>query len=473
MRQLSGRSALDASVDYFADQRALVVVDNCEHVLETAAEVAEALLHGCPEVTVLATSRAPLGVGGETDWRVPSLSLPPERAPAPIDVVTQSDAVRLFIDRAGKVRPNFAVNAQNAPAIAQICHDLDGIPLAIELAAARVRVLSPDQIAAGLGDRFRLLTGGARSAMPRQQTLRASVDWSHKLLSDQERVLFRRLAVFAGGWTLDAVERVCAGDGIDAYAILDLLTSLVDKSLVVADEGRIAVRYRMLETVRDYALDLLRESGELDPLCDRHRDFFLVLAETAEPKLDYGDRAAVARDARPRGGERAAAHRAGRRQPTPNARCDVSRCSAPWWKARGHFAAAELGLRPRRSTRPIGHHRRCGPEFCGAAPYLLDLRGRLHCGDRHRAASAYDGGGGRGRICDGSRTEVLETFSRLLPDPVGSRDPTSTRAIELARSAGDDWCFYRARSEISVTRTCSATSLTEGERLRDESLAHR
>jgi predicted ATPase len=184
------------------------VLDNCEHLLVDCAQTAEALLHACQQVTVLATSRAPLGVAGETTWRVPSLSLPAELRTEPVEAIAQSDAVRLFIDRALKVRPNFTVDAENAPAIAQICHDLDGIPLAIELAAARVRVLGVEQIAAGLGDRFRLLTGGARSAMPRLQTLRASIDWSYDLLSDDERVLFRRLAVFAGGWTLDAAEEV-------------------------------------------------------------------------------------------------------------------------------------------------------------------------------------------------------------------------------------------------------------------------
>ncbi len=160
----------------------------------TARATAEALLRGCPELTVLATSRAPLGVPGETVWRVPSLSLPREIGTEPVEALAQSDAVRLFIERATQVRPNFTVDGESAPAIAQICHDLDGIPLAIELAAARVRVLGVEQIAAGLGDRFRLLTGGARSAMPRQQTLRASVDWSHELLSDDERTLLRRLA---------------------------------------------------------------------------------------------------------------------------------------------------------------------------------------------------------------------------------------------------------------------------------------
>ncbi len=201
------------------------MLDNCEHLLDACREVVEGVLRSCPRVTVLSTSRASLEVTGEITWRVPSLSLPGEPHSEPVgtaktmETVTQSEAVRLFIDRARQVRPNFSVNEANAPAIAQICHDLDGIPLAIELAAARVRMMAPEQIAAGLDESFRLLTGGARSALPRQQTLRASVDWSHELLDERERMLFRRLAVFAGGWTLDAVEQICAGEGLERLEI--------------------------------------------------------------------------------------------------------------------------------------------------------------------------------------------------------------------------------------------------------------
>lgn len=212
VRPLLGRTPLQAAVDRLADDRALVVLDNCEHVLEAVAELAEALLRGCPHVVVLATTREPLGVPGEADWRVPSLSLPDIDQPA---AVARSDAGRLYVERALKVRPSFALGDENAASVARICRELDGIPLAIELASARVRMLSVEQIASGLNTRFRLLTGGPRGVMPRQQTLRASVDWSYDLLSDGERVLFRRLAVFAGGWSLEAVEAVCAGEGLD------------------------------------------------------------------------------------------------------------------------------------------------------------------------------------------------------------------------------------------------------------------
>ncbi|MGH3984533.1 MAG: NB-ARC domain-containing protein, partial [Pseudonocardiaceae bacterium] len=197
LREVPGRALLHTLVEYLRERRALVVLDNCEHLLASCAQLVDALLRGCPSLTILATSRAPLGVPGETTWRVPSMSLPAEAQRKPIEALRQSDAGALFIDRATQVRPNFAVTAANAPTVAQICHDLDGIPLAIELAAARVRMMAPEQIARALSDRFHLLTGGARTTMLRHQTLEASIDWSHELLSDGERALLRRLSVFA------------------------------------------------------------------------------------------------------------------------------------------------------------------------------------------------------------------------------------------------------------------------------------
>ncbi len=277
------------------------MIDNCEHLLAGCAEIAEGLLHACHELVVIATSRTQLGVAGETDWRVPPLSLPPpEPRRDSVAAVGQSDAVRLFIERARKARSNFAVTNDNAPAVAQICHELDGLPLAIELAAARVRIMSVEQIAAGLGDRFHLLTGGTRTVLPRHQTLRASVDWSHELLSDDERVLLWRLSVFAGGFTLDLSEAVCADEKLERVAILDLLASLVDKSLVVAEERSGAVRYRLLETVRQYALERLLDAGEAGQLRDRHRDAMLEVAETiarnsTAPASENGWRSSTAR----------------------------------------------------------------------------------------------------------------------------------------------------------------------------------
>jgi predicted ATPase/DNA-binding CsgD family transcriptional regulator len=277
VQPLPGADDLDAAVLYLQPRTALVVLDNCEHVLDQAANVALALLERCPGVTVLATSREPLRLAGETDWRVPSLSLPPDGAPT--TALASADAAQLFVDRASKVRPNLKLGQEAAATVAQICRALDGIPLALELAAARVRVLSLEQIAAGLAHRFRLLTGGAHGALPRQQTLRASVDWSHELLSDAERVLFRRLAVFADGFTLDATEQVCHDDLLPTEQVLDVLASLVEKSLVQADDADpAATRYMLLETVRQYAIEQLSAAGELTAARDRHRDTYLAWA---------------------------------------------------------------------------------------------------------------------------------------------------------------------------------------------------
>ena len=259
------------------------MLDNCEHVLAACAELADALLRACPSLTVLATSRAPFGVPGETAWRVPSMSLPADAYAIRSRRCETRTRCALFLDRATQVRPDFGITEANAPAIAQICKELDGIPLAIELAAARVRMLAPAQIADRLGDRFHLLTDGTRTAVPRQQTLQASIDWSYELLSEGERTLLRRLSAFTGGWTLDAAEQVCGSEGIDHHAVLDLLTGLVDQSLVTTAEHDVEVRYGLLETVRQYATARLSDPDELHGVAERHLAYYVGLAERAEP----------------------------------------------------------------------------------------------------------------------------------------------------------------------------------------------
>ena len=440
VKPLPGQSSLEAVIGHLADAQALIILDNCEHLLEICADAAETLLHGCRDVTVLATSRAPLGVAGEADWRVPSLSLPPERQTEPVDAIAQSDAVRLFIERAMKVRPNFAVDASNAPAIAQICHDLDGIPLAIELAAARVRVLGVERIAAGLGDRFRLLTGGVRSAMPRQQTLRASVDWSHDLLSDDERVLFRRLAVFAGGWALDAVEEVCCGNGLDRLAILDLLTSLVEKSLVVVEEHGAGVRYRLLETVRQYALDRLVQAGEIVNVRDSHRDVYLAQAERIAPHLESAGQSAWLDVLDVEAANFAAAldHAA-----DTNGEGALRLCTAltVWWKLRGRFALADDAYLRALRAGPV-EPSAVRARVLWARGYLLTYSGRFE----EAAASeleALDMAQSLKEISTAARAlDVLGTM-QMYPDPLGAREGLE-RARELARSSGDEWCFVDA-----------------------------
>jgi predicted ATPase/class 3 adenylate cyclase/DNA-binding CsgD family transcriptional regulator len=260
-----GRSTMDMLLRFVRDRQLLVVLDNCEHLLDACAGLAVALLGAAPGLTLLTTSREQIGVSGEAAWRVPSLS-------------TDDEAVELFADRARLAHTGFSVTDANATVIAEICQRLDGIPLAIELAAARARALSPAEILDSLHDRFRLLTGGARTAVRRQQTLRASVDWSHALLTEPERVLFRRLAVFMGGFDLDGAQSVCGGGDVERYQVLDQLTLLVDKSLVAADDSGGRTRYRLLETVRQYAQEKLGESGEAAAVRASHRDHYSSMA---------------------------------------------------------------------------------------------------------------------------------------------------------------------------------------------------
>jgi predicted ATPase/class 3 adenylate cyclase/DNA-binding CsgD family transcriptional regulator len=270
-----GRSMVETVIRFVGDRHMLIVLDNCEHLLDATAALIVDLLGNCPGLTLLVTSREPIGVTGEVTWRVPSLSLADE-------------AIELFTDRARRARPAFSITDDNATAVSEICARLDGMPLAIELAAARVRVLSLDEILASLHDRFRLLTGGARTAVRRQQTLRASVDWSHALLTEPERILFRRLAVFMGGFDLDAAQAVAGGGEVESYHVLDQLTLLVDKSLVVAENTSGRTRYRLLETVRQYALEKLGESGEADRVRMRHRDHYTAMAVLLDTPASTG-----------------------------------------------------------------------------------------------------------------------------------------------------------------------------------------
>jgi predicted ATPase len=263
----------------------LLVLDNCEHLLDAWAGLAEVLLRAGPHLRILATSREALGSAGETAWRVPSLALP-GRAALPPEVLMHSEAVQLFVERAVAARPDFSLTAANAPMVVHVCQRLEGIPLAIELAAARLRGLGVEQLAARLDQSFRLLAGGSRTALPRQQTLQATVDWSYGLLSAWEQRLFNRLAVFAAGFSLEAAEVVCADDGRSADQVLDGLLRLVDKSLVQAEEREAGVvRYRLLETLRQYGLERLATTGETAAMHRQHAGYYLDLVEQAERAL--------------------------------------------------------------------------------------------------------------------------------------------------------------------------------------------
>jgi predicted ATPase/DNA-binding CsgD family transcriptional regulator len=331
VQERPGQPILHSLVDSLRSKKLLLVMDNCEHVIEACAQLAEALLRACVDLNILATSREALGITGESVWTVPSLSLPdaPQHPPS-LTELSQYEAVRLFVERAVAVQPGFKLTDQNAAAVTQICQRLDGIPLAIELAAARVKVLKPAEIAARLDDGFSLLTLGSRTAIPRHQTLRAAMDWSYGLLTESERVLLRRLAVFAGGCTLAAAEFVCSDNerslvgwqanqslmtsttdnegaehagrppsGVGFHstllrrtAVLDLLSHLVDKSLVIVEQQSSDTHFYMLETIREYARLRLEESSEAEAVRQLHAEFFLNLAERVQPTMSSDERKA-------------------------------------------------------------------------------------------------------------------------------------------------------------------------------------
>ena len=287
LRAIPPSTASQALSEFIGRKSLLMILDNCEHLIGAAAALARELLCACPHLHILATSREVLGVEGEKPFRCPPLCLPDLQSHPTFSELAQSECLRLFVERAQTVSSNFRLTEANAPLVSRVCQRLDGIPLAIELAAARVRLLSMDQIAARLDNVFHLLTGGGRTALPRHQTLKALVDWSYDLLSEKERRLLCRLSVFAGSWTLEAAEAVCAGpveaDPLPAEEILDLLGQLADKSLVsVHAEQCTEPRYRMLEMIRQYAHHRLLEGGGDEALREQHLDYFLALSLQAE-----------------------------------------------------------------------------------------------------------------------------------------------------------------------------------------------
>ena len=289
VKEEAGRPVIDALTKYVRDLQLLIVLDNCEQVIHGCADVAKRLLQAGPRVKVLTSSRDYLQVAGEAAYHVPTLSVPDPAKKIDVDSLAHHEAVQLFVDRAAAARQGVGLTAQNSTAVVDICYRLDGIPLAIELAAARVRGLSVQAIASRLNDRFRLLVTGDQTVLPRQRTLRALIDWSYDLLTEAERVLFQRLSVFAGGWTLEAAHTVCADHRLQEDDVLDLLTHLVEKSLVVMEFDR--ERYRMLDTVRHYSQEKLRESSDEELVHTQHLNYYLSLAEQARSELAGSEQA--------------------------------------------------------------------------------------------------------------------------------------------------------------------------------------
>jgi predicted ATPase len=284
------RPYLESVVDLLAPRNLLLILDNCEHVVASAADVSDALLRACPGLDILATSRQPLHIAGEQAWPVPPLAVPPDDLEVSLAAAREVESVALFVERAGRARASFELDESNVDEVAGICRRLDGIPLALELAAARIAVLSPGQILDRLDDRFALLTHGPQTQPARQQTLRATMEWSHDLLSVEEQTLLRRLSVFHGGFTLEAAETICADELLDRGAILDLVGRLVDTSLLTVRAGE-QVRYGMLDTVRHYALDRLGDTTEAASLQRHHAQYYATLATLGEDDMFSEDRA--------------------------------------------------------------------------------------------------------------------------------------------------------------------------------------
>jgi predicted ATPase len=286
LQEQPNQPMLTALVAHLKHKNALLIIDNCEHLIHDAAKTTDAVLRGCPKVKVLATSREALAIHGESLYRMPSLAVPETKHKLNAEHALAYGAVALFDGRASAANPNYRLTDELVPTVTDICRRLDGIPLAIELAAARVKVLSVPSLAQRLDERFKILTGGSRTALPRQQTMRALIDWSYDLLAEREQELFRFVSIFAGTFTLDAVTSVCAGQDIEDVEVLDLITSLVDKSLVVADDAGHDVRYRMLESTRQYAREKLGERGEAEATARRHAEAYVAISEELDRVWD-------------------------------------------------------------------------------------------------------------------------------------------------------------------------------------------
>ena len=289
LKEQPARSLIETLGDYLASKKLLLVLDNAEHLVEACVQFVDLILSRSPDVAILVTSRERLGMAGELTYRVPSLTVPVRGDNFAPDALLAYEGVRLFVDRARLLRPDFSVTAENVASLASICYRLDGIPLAIELAAPRLRSMSVEELSQGLDQRFALLTDGSRSALPRHRTLRSMLDWSYNLLTDVDQAMLRRVSVFAGGWTLAAAEHVCTGDGIEKSDTIGLLTSLADKNLIVTEEHEGATRYRMLDTIRQYALDRLCETDEEARWRNRHFAWVLALAEESFEPLTGPD----------------------------------------------------------------------------------------------------------------------------------------------------------------------------------------
>jgi predicted ATPase/DNA-binding winged helix-turn-helix (wHTH) protein len=442
------RPVIETLSDHLASKKLLLVLDNVEHLLEGCVQFVDLILRRSPDVAILVTSRERLGMAGELTYRVPSLTVPGTSETLTPEAVSSYEGVRLFVDRAKLLRPDFDVTTENTASVASICARLDGMPLAIELAAPRLRSMSVDELSEHLDQRFALLTDGSRAALPRHRTLRSMLDWSYDLLTEREQAMLRRVAVFVGGWTLASAEQVYAGDGIDASDVIEQLTSLVDKSLVLTDEQAGATRYRMLETVRQYAQDRLRDSGEEAQWRRSHLACFVALAgEFFEGVEGPNQRSWFLRIASEHDNLRAALAWSAASSPIEGLR--LANSLIGFWRIRGHLAEGREWLARLLDAFPIDGPTRERARGLRAAAILATPQGDYAAGERQLQESLalyreIDDPNGAGRalhalaylsICQGHYSEA-EALAR--------------EAIDRARATGDRRLLYSSLSQLAV-----------------------
>jgi predicted ATPase/DNA-binding winged helix-turn-helix (wHTH) protein len=442
------RPVMETLSDYLVSKKLLLVLDNVEHLLEACLHLVDEIVRRGPDITVLVTSRERLGMTGELTYRVPSLTVPETSETLTPETASRYEGVRLFVERAKLVRPDFDLTAENASSVASICARLDGMPLAIELAAPRMRSMSVDELSERLDQRFALLTDGSRAALPRHRTLRSMLDWSYDLLTESEQAMLRRVAVFAGGWTLVNAEQVCAGDGIDTSNVIEQLTSLIDKSLVVTDEHAGATRYRMLETVRQYALDRLRESGEEAQWRGSHLACFVALAEEFFAGVEGPNQQSwFPRIAAEHDNLRAALAWSAESSPVEGLR--LASALIGFWRIRGHLAEGREWLARLLDAFPSDGPTRERARGLRAAAVLATPQGDYAAAERllQESLALYreiDDPNGVGRAL--STLSYLSICQGHYPEA----EVQAREAIDSARATGDRRLLYGALSQLAV-----------------------
>jgi predicted ATPase len=448
VKEQPARPLIETLSDYLASKKLLLVLDNAEHLIEGCVQFVDLILRHSPDVAILVTSRERLGMSGELTYRAPSLTVPVPGDNLASDPLLAYEGVRLFVERAKLVRPDFDLTAENAPSVASICARLDGMPLAIELAAPRLRSMSIDELSGRLDQRFALLTDGSRTALPRHRTLRSMLDWSYDLLTEREQAMLRRVAVFAGGWTLASAEQVCIGEGIDASDVFEQLTSLVDKSLVMTDEQAGATRYRILETVRQYALDRLHDSGEEAQWRGSHLACFVALAEEFNEGVAGPEQQSwFSRIASEHDNLRAAIAWSAESSPIEGLR--LASALLAFWRIRGHLAEGREWLARLLDALPIDGPTRVRARGLRATALLAIEQGDYAAGKRLMQESLVlfreiDDPNGAARALGG-----LAYLSICQGDYPGA-EALAREAIDRARATGDRRLLYGSLSQLAV-----------------------